>query len=260
MTDWYTDELFALPPDAAVTVRFPVSRLIVDPERFEDPEAETDGSRRDGRGVHQDVAGARSARRGRGRARARGTAGALLPPPSRRPRGRHGGGAGGSRPLPHHRLPQLPQPAAPLRVQGERRPLEGGPSPRGLHRHRHDAPAERALRASRHAHPALAARARRGGIRGDALAVAGRRGARPGLGAAPAGAGGSREGRRRHRLRPAVRRRPGAPAVPGQRSARPRCHDRAAPRPLHGRRTGGRLPGFAGCAAAVQTALRRIIA
>jgi N-formylglutamate deformylase len=40
MTDWYTHELFALPPDAAVTVRFPVSRLIVDPERFEDPEAE----------------------------------------------------------------------------------------------------------------------------------------------------------------------------------------------------------------------------
>ncbi len=40
MTDWYTDELFALPPEAAVTVRFPVSRLIVDPERFEDPEAE----------------------------------------------------------------------------------------------------------------------------------------------------------------------------------------------------------------------------
>lgn len=40
MTDWHTDELFALPPDEAVTVRFPVSRLVVDPERFEDPEAE----------------------------------------------------------------------------------------------------------------------------------------------------------------------------------------------------------------------------
>ena len=40
MTDWHTDELFALPPEAAVTVRFPVSRLVVDPERFEDPEAE----------------------------------------------------------------------------------------------------------------------------------------------------------------------------------------------------------------------------
>ena len=40
MTDWYTDELFALPPEAAVTVRFPVSRLVVDPERFEDPETE----------------------------------------------------------------------------------------------------------------------------------------------------------------------------------------------------------------------------
>jgi N-formylglutamate deformylase len=40
MTDWHTDELFALPPDVAVTVRFPVSRLVVDVERFEDPEAE----------------------------------------------------------------------------------------------------------------------------------------------------------------------------------------------------------------------------
>ena len=40
MTDWHTDELFALPPDVAVTVRFPLSRLVVDPERFEDPEAE----------------------------------------------------------------------------------------------------------------------------------------------------------------------------------------------------------------------------
>ncbi len=40
MTDWYTDELFALPPDEAFTVRFPVSRLVVDPERFEDPKDE----------------------------------------------------------------------------------------------------------------------------------------------------------------------------------------------------------------------------
>ena len=41
MTDAYTDELFALPPAEAVTVRFPVSRLVVDPERFDDPEAES---------------------------------------------------------------------------------------------------------------------------------------------------------------------------------------------------------------------------
>jgi len=40
MTDWHTAELFTLPADEAVTVRFPVSRLVVDPERFEDPDAE----------------------------------------------------------------------------------------------------------------------------------------------------------------------------------------------------------------------------
>jgi N-formylglutamate amidohydrolase len=31
MTDWYTDELFALPASEAVTVRFPLSRLVLDP-------------------------------------------------------------------------------------------------------------------------------------------------------------------------------------------------------------------------------------
>jgi N-formylglutamate deformylase len=40
VTDWFTDELFALPPEEAHTLRFPVSRLVVDPERFADPEAE----------------------------------------------------------------------------------------------------------------------------------------------------------------------------------------------------------------------------
>ncbi len=34
MTDRYTDELFALPSSLATTVTFPVSRLVVDPERF----------------------------------------------------------------------------------------------------------------------------------------------------------------------------------------------------------------------------------
>lgn len=36
MTDRYTDELFRLPSTLATTVAFPVSRLIVDPERFTD--------------------------------------------------------------------------------------------------------------------------------------------------------------------------------------------------------------------------------
>jgi len=36
MTDHFTDRLFAVPPELARTVAFPVSRLVVDPERFED--------------------------------------------------------------------------------------------------------------------------------------------------------------------------------------------------------------------------------
>jgi N-formylglutamate amidohydrolase len=41
MTDRYTDELFALPSDLATTVAFPVSRIVVDPERFADDALET---------------------------------------------------------------------------------------------------------------------------------------------------------------------------------------------------------------------------
>jgi N-formylglutamate amidohydrolase len=40
MTDHYTDELFALPPAIAVAVRYPWSRLVVDPERFLDGDKE----------------------------------------------------------------------------------------------------------------------------------------------------------------------------------------------------------------------------
>jgi N-formylglutamate amidohydrolase len=40
LTDWFADALFALPPETAVTVRFPVSRLVVDPERFLDDDRE----------------------------------------------------------------------------------------------------------------------------------------------------------------------------------------------------------------------------
>jgi N-formylglutamate amidohydrolase len=41
MTDRYTDELFALPASAATTITFPVSRLVVDPERFLDDALES---------------------------------------------------------------------------------------------------------------------------------------------------------------------------------------------------------------------------
>src|SRR5262245_46762433 len=40
MTDHLTDELFAMPEAVAFTVRFPASRLVVDPERFERDEQE----------------------------------------------------------------------------------------------------------------------------------------------------------------------------------------------------------------------------
>ncbi|MGO9832989.1 MAG: N-formylglutamate amidohydrolase, partial [Polyangiaceae bacterium] len=40
MTDRYTDELFALPSNLATTITFPVSRLVVDPERFSDDDSE----------------------------------------------------------------------------------------------------------------------------------------------------------------------------------------------------------------------------
>ncbi len=45
MTDWFTGELFALPPEAAVAVRFLVSRLVVDPERFLDDDREVMAAR-----------------------------------------------------------------------------------------------------------------------------------------------------------------------------------------------------------------------
>jgi N-formylglutamate deformylase len=40
MTDWFTDALFATPDGMAATITFPVSRLIVDPERFAEDDQE----------------------------------------------------------------------------------------------------------------------------------------------------------------------------------------------------------------------------
>ena len=45
MTDWYTDEIFALDPMEAITIRFPVSRLVLDPERYLEDEKEIMASR-----------------------------------------------------------------------------------------------------------------------------------------------------------------------------------------------------------------------
>ena len=40
ITDWFTDDLFTSGRDDCVALRFPVSRLVLDPERFEDDEKE----------------------------------------------------------------------------------------------------------------------------------------------------------------------------------------------------------------------------
>ena len=45
LTDRYTDQLFHLPSEIAVSVAFPVSRLVVDPERFVEDEEEPMASR-----------------------------------------------------------------------------------------------------------------------------------------------------------------------------------------------------------------------
>lgn len=45
MTDWFTDELFTSASERFPVVRFPVSRLVVDPERFVDDEKEIMASR-----------------------------------------------------------------------------------------------------------------------------------------------------------------------------------------------------------------------
>ena len=66
MTDWYTDALFAVPDDAAMTIRFPVSRLVVDPERFADDDQEAMAAKgmgvvytrtSDGKALRQDFSG-----------------------------------------------------------------------------------------------------------------------------------------------------------------------------------------------------------
>ena len=66
MTDWYTDALFAVPNNAVTTIRFPVSRLVVDPERFADDDYEPMAAKgmgavytktSDGKALRQDVSG-----------------------------------------------------------------------------------------------------------------------------------------------------------------------------------------------------------
>jgi hypothetical protein len=128
MTDRYTDELFALPPDAATTVTFPVSRLVVDPERCGDNEREP--MSRKGMGVmHADFCWTSAASNAF-------AGGARLPPRAvlrAAPRCAHGGGhdrVRSARLVPRHRRAQLPRPAPPLRGPSTRRPS------RHLHRDR----------------------------------------------------------------------------------------------------------------------------
>lgn len=62
MTDHLTDELFAMPSKMATTIRFPVSRLVVDPERFESDSRERMTAHGMG-GVYERTAGQRPLRR-----------------------------------------------------------------------------------------------------------------------------------------------------------------------------------------------------
>ena len=62
MTDHLTDDLFAMPEAVALTVRFPVSRLVVDPERFEVDEDELMSGRGMG-AVYQQTSGQTPLRR-----------------------------------------------------------------------------------------------------------------------------------------------------------------------------------------------------
>lgn len=45
LTDWYTDEFFEVSPDLGETIRYPVSRFVVDPERYDDDSKEPMASR-----------------------------------------------------------------------------------------------------------------------------------------------------------------------------------------------------------------------
>lgn len=45
MTDWFTDEIFNFGDDSVTTVRYPISRLVLDPERFVDDQQEVMAAR-----------------------------------------------------------------------------------------------------------------------------------------------------------------------------------------------------------------------
>ena len=122
MTDWYTDALFATPNGMAATITFPVSRLLVDPERFADDDHDADGGQGHGSRLHQDFGrqgfAAGSLRRGEEPV----ADSVLLSPPTTRT------GCGASGPcrswkVPARRCPQFLVEALASRTRSGRRPL-----------------------------------------------------------------------------------------------------------------------------------------
>ena len=122
MTDWHTDALFATPNGMAATLIFPVSRLVVDPERFADDDQEPMAAKgmgavytttSDGRALRQDPVGRGEEPAARG----------VLLSPSATPSGRGASGPCRSWNVPARRCPQFLVEALAPRTGSGGRPL-----------------------------------------------------------------------------------------------------------------------------------------